>query len=114
MRRLLDGHAAPSDTVPDAELLASEILTNAIVHSASGQGGTLSVAVVDVGDAVRVEVVDDGAPTTPHVCGDPYAERGRGLRLVEAVAARWGVCRDAAGTTTWFELESTGRTHADR
>ena len=31
-------------------------------------------------------------------------EGGRGLRLVDTLAARWGYCRDADSAVTWFEL----------
>lgn len=31
-------------------------------------------------------------------------EGGRGLRLVDTLAVRWGYCQDAASAVTWFEL----------
>ncbi|GAA2071716.1 hypothetical protein [Actinomadura alba] len=47
-----------------------------------------------------------GAQTMPRVIHDLYAESGRGLLLVKAVAEEWGMEPDGGGgTCTWFELE---------
>jgi anti-sigma regulatory factor (Ser/Thr protein kinase) len=59
--------------------------------------------------AVRVEVTDasgDGVPVLPPVseAADEEAEGGRGMRLVDALSARWGYQRGGGLTTTWFEL----------
>jgi len=44
-------------------------------------------------------------PPAPSQPGQPdLLEGGRGLRLVEMLATRWGYHRDTAGTVTWFEL----------
>ena len=49
-----------------ATLLTSELVTNAIQHTASGApGGTVTIVVVDVPDGVLVEVIDDGSDGTP-------------------------------------------------
>jgi hypothetical protein len=36
---------------------------------------------------------------------DVHAESGRGLRLVQTLASRWGVREDTRGRTIWFELD---------
>jgi hypothetical protein len=55
-------------------------------------------------DRVRVEVADNGGPTTPTLCrDDDPAEAGRGLRLVEAYSLTWDYYRDGTRTVTWFE-----------
>src|SRR6202021_2157579 len=49
-----------------ATLLTSELVTNAIQHTASGApGGTVTIVVVNVPDGVLVEVIDDGSADTP-------------------------------------------------
>ena len=89
------------------ELIVSEMVTNSIVHSRSGRpGGTVIVGLSGDGRQVRVEVTDDGGPGLPRLRPvDAGAESGRGLHLVDALAAAWGWDRDPGGTTTtWAEV----------
>lgn len=90
----------------EAVLLCSELVTNAVLHSESGQpGGTVTVVVLGLPGAVRVEVVDNGsARSTPVVKADVYEPHGHGLFLVEQLAESWGYTRDEVGTTVWFRL----------
>jgi len=88
-----------------ATLLTSELVTNAIVHTASGSpDGSVTVVVVDVTDGVLIEVIDDGSGGTPVVKGDLLAADGHGLYLVQQLAAQWGFLREPGGTTVWFHL----------
>jgi anti-sigma regulatory factor (Ser/Thr protein kinase) len=49
-----------------AVLLGSELVTNAVVHSASGlPSGTISIVVLQLTGAVRVEVIDPGPRPAP-------------------------------------------------
>jgi anti-sigma regulatory factor (Ser/Thr protein kinase) len=91
-----------------ATLLTSELVTNSLQHSASSHDGAiLAVGASRAAHWLRVEVVDDGAPTLPTLReADPDAERGRGLTLVDSLATRWGTQRGDTGTTTWFEIAS--------
>ena len=90
-----------------ATLLTSELVTNAIQHTASGApGGTVTIVVVNVPDGVLVEVIDDGSADTPVVKHDLLTPNGHGLLLVQQLAAQWGYLRDPAGTTVWFHLSS--------
>lgn len=90
-----------------AVLITSELVTNSVLHSASRHpDGTITITVAEVGYGLRIEVTDDGGdalPTLRLAGGDD--EAGRGLELVDALAARWESRRDSAGkTTTWAEL----------
>jgi anti-sigma regulatory factor (Ser/Thr protein kinase) len=91
--------------VDAAELLVSELVTNAVVHAHS----RARVVIVTGGDRtdVRIEVHDD-AREPPHIGGfDPDALSGRGLALVDAMSDRWGVEPSgptAPGKRVWFEL----------
>lgn len=90
-----------------AVLVTSELVTNSVVHSLSRHpGGTVTVAVAEVGDGLRIEVTDDGAPVFPALWPAlPDHESGRGLQLVDALAARWASHRDGGGkTVTWAEI----------
>jgi anti-sigma regulatory factor (Ser/Thr protein kinase) len=99
--------AAPDAAVLDnATLLTSELVTNAIRHSRSGEsGGSVGLVVLAVTGGIRVEVTDSGsAGGSPVVRDDIYTCDGHGLFLVEAVADRWGYRTAGAGTTVWFGL----------
>jgi anti-sigma regulatory factor (Ser/Thr protein kinase) len=92
-----------------AVLLASELVTNSVVHSGSAApSGLVTVAVTAGGKGVRVEVTDrsgGAAPVLPPAAfADGDAEGSRGLGLVDELAARWGYSRGGGLTTTWFEL----------
>jgi signal transduction histidine kinase len=90
----------------DATLLTSELVTNAILHTASGLGGKFTVTVSRTGNCVRIEVADDGSGTSPHP--RPHGrdgESGFGLSLVELIARRWGYDGGTPGRVVWFELE---------
>jgi anti-sigma regulatory factor (Ser/Thr protein kinase) len=90
----------------EAVLLCSELVTNAVLHSESGRpGGSVTVVVLGLPGAVRVEVVDNGsARSIPVVKADVYEPHGHGLFLVEQLAGSWGYTRDEVGTTVWFRL----------
>lgn len=61
-------------------------------------------------DTLRIEVADArGGPEPRAKPFDPQGESGHGLRLVEALAARWGVAERGVGKTVWAELRTGGR-----
>jgi anti-sigma regulatory factor (Ser/Thr protein kinase) len=96
------GRTVDSDA---ATLLTSELVTNAIQHTASGaDGGTVTIVVMDVADGVLVEVIDEGSADMPVVRCDLLATDGHGLYLVQQLTAQWGYLRDQGGTTVWFHL----------
>lgn len=90
------------DLIETAQLLLTELATNALRH---GQGRDIGVRVFFRDDRLVIEV-DDGSPTRPelrHAALDD--EGGRGLLLVESLAEEWGVSPD--GTKTWCTLPLT-------
>jgi anti-sigma regulatory factor (Ser/Thr protein kinase) len=94
----------------DVLLLFSEIASNAVRHTASGNDSTFRVAVRVTGPTVRVEVGDDGGSSSPEVTdsGDDAAvvTGGRGLRIVDVLADSWGHRGDELGRVVWFEVTS--------
>ncbi len=83
-----------------AELVISEVVTNALVHA----GTEVEVAAHVGRHGVRVEVTD-GSPHLPAT--KRYADlasTGRGLQLLEQTVDRWGVDPHDTGKTVWFEL----------
>lgn len=91
-----------SPAADDAALLTSELVTNAVLHSASRlPGGEVRVSVQTYDDMVRVDVTDQGElpPRFPRCHG-----LGQGLALVAALADAFG----ADGPDRWFTLAADG------
>ena len=85
-----------------ALLLVSELATNAIRHGAPPVRLSLRLDA----DRLRVEVTDS-SPALPRLAQPgPDQPGGRGLQIVQQLAARWGsqVSRSRLGKTVWFEL----------
>ncbi|MFB4312198.1 SpoIIE family protein phosphatase [Actinomadura sp. GTD37] len=81
-----------------AQLLVSELVTNALVHGA----GSLGVRLIK-GGTLLCEVHDDGMDL-PHLrYAEATDESGRGLQLVSHLAARWGTHRTDTGKIVWVE-----------
>ncbi|GAA4994598.1 hypothetical protein GCM10025734_24670 [Kitasatospora paranensis] len=76
-----------------AELLASELVTNALVHTAKG---AVFEAVLTPARRLRIEVHDGTARMPGRRAPADHATSGRGLLLVEALADDWGC--SCAGT----------------
>jgi len=104
-RTFLKTHCGPCPVLDEAVLLTSELCTNAVRHSASGDGGSFEVAIHRGPNSLRVEVHDDGANGIP-VARDfeELAENGRGLEIVALVATGWGQRSDEHGRSVFFEL----------
>ncbi|MFB9464219.1 ATP-binding protein [Streptomyces cinereospinus] len=96
---LADRDGLGEDLVGTAELLVSELATNALLHAASRFRLTLSAA----HGVLRCEVFDGGR-RVPQVLDAGTSESGRGMFLVQALARRWGCHQDGPGKTVWFEL----------
>jgi hypothetical protein len=95
-----------ADLSGDTELLASELVANAVEH-ANGQsiGFVLRRLAGAQGQAAVVCEVSDSSPILPMArtpC--PGAERGRGLAIVAALALASGVRTRPGGKTAWFTL----------
>ncbi|MFJ3924790.1 ATP-binding protein [Streptomyces sp. NPDC090022] len=109
VRGQLTHWAVDEDTADTAELLLSELVTNAVRHSRSPQGRDLGVRLARYDGVLRVEVADAGplVKLTPQVVAD-WDERGRGLAIVAALAERWGQCPrlHGIGKAVWAEVRA--------
>lgn len=91
----------------DAVLCVDELVANAVLYSRSGlPGGTLEVRLTITAASVLAEVLDGGPLADPaDASRDVFADRGRGLVLVEALAPAWG--SDGNGLW-WFWMPLDG------
>jgi anti-sigma regulatory factor (Ser/Thr protein kinase) len=96
------------DAADVAELLASELVTNALIHTDHGAVVTATVA----DSTLRVEVRDfmAGLPV-PRVPPADLGTNGRGLVLVQSLADAWGVRTHGVGKVVWFELHGLHGLH---
>jgi anti-sigma regulatory factor (Ser/Thr protein kinase) len=92
-----------SDELHRMKLLASELVTNAVLH---GHGKITLRAQLD-DDRALVEVIDEGSGFEHEIRRREFDDlHGRGLAIVDSESSRWGVHE---GTThVWFELERRG------
>ncbi|MFB7321639.1 ATP-binding protein [Streptomyces sp. NPDC056190] len=103
------GHPYDSDVNETLTLITAELCSNAVRHGRV-PGRDFHVRLTSEADAgrLRVEVSDTRTERRPVIAppAQPDAESGRGLLLVTALAADWGVIpRPAApGKTVWAEL----------
>ena len=103
-RRFVRGALASVEADPvaieTAELLTTELVTNAIVHV----GCKSELFIRAAGGVVRVEVTDPDDRLPAMAAPNADALNGRGLVIVNGLASAWGVEPTASGKTVWFEL----------
>ncbi len=109
----LDRRDLPEELVGEAEIVASELLTNAVRHARPLSDGTIRVRWKIRGDVVEVEVTDGGGATVPRPAPRTvWLSSGRGLRIVRALAHEWGVTEDRTGNVVWATLGGPSRRRA--
>ncbi|WP_242514021.1 ATP-binding protein [Streptomyces leeuwenhoekii] len=105
-RARLTGWSVCEDTCDTAALVVSELVTNAIVHTA---GRRVVCELHDGDDLVRIAVRDEGCGSgRPEAARrQPEDEHGRGLLLVDALSHAWGAHEHGPGLLVWAELPRT-------
>ncbi|MER6465419.1 ATP-binding protein [Streptomyces sp. NPDC001228] len=99
------GDWAVSDLSDTAELLVSELVTNALRHTR----GPLRLNLQLRDSRLLCEVEDTESAGPARAVADLDAENGRGIELLDVLADAWGSVRTATGKTMWFELRAEGR-----
>lgn len=87
-------------------LLVSEVVTNAVLHARS----EVVLLIQQREDVTRIEV-SDASPVPPrlhHFTAE--SATGRGLRLLDQLALRWGTDSSGTGKVVWFEVGSASDT----
>ncbi|MET8812322.1 ATP-binding protein [Streptomyces sp. NPDC004549] len=108
LARLLAADQLRSWGVPGgkASQIVAELAANAATHGRL-PGRSFRMALTLSGGTLRIEVTDTRGDRLPECREpDPYAESGRGLLLVAALADRWGVAEDSfPRKIVWAELD---------
>jgi anti-sigma regulatory factor (Ser/Thr protein kinase) len=107
-RRFVEAELRPAgagdDTLLHAQLLATELVTNAARHARS----PVDLTIARDRGRVRIEARDD-SPATPTAPSVDTATRHRGVHLIEDLSQGWGVDAQAdGGKIVWCELTSRG------
>jgi anti-sigma regulatory factor (Ser/Thr protein kinase) len=106
VRRFVQRHLATThpSVVPDAQLLASEVVTNAVMHTTCPE----CVVEIEADDLiVRIAVSDCDPERTPYLAEpDPLRFGGMGMHMVNDVARCWGCDVGTGAKTVWFELRA--------
>jgi len=102
IRSAITGYRCPVDPA-DAALAVSELFANAVMHGPAG-GRVLAGYCLWSGGA-RIVVCDGGGSARPRLRRDAgLGEGGRGLQVIEAVAARWGCFRLPGAQVVWCDF----------
>ena len=87
-----------------AELIASEIVTNAVQASDRlmiADTPVVRISVSTESESLLIRVWDGSEGMPVHQQAGPGDDGGRGLTLVDALSTDWGVCRKADGKVVW-------------
>ena len=105
-RRFLREHDCPahhSRVLDEAQLLTTELVTNASAHGCP----PVTLRVTCDGTPGMVVSVSDGDPQPPVAReASPDETSGRGVALVDLLSDAWGVEPGDAGKTVWFHLRA--------
>lgn len=86
--------------VEQASLVVTELATNAVLHA----GSPYEVRLTHAGGVLRIEVADGNTGTPEPQPFSAVDETGRGIVIVAAVSASWGIETQPHGKVTWAEL----------
>jgi anti-sigma regulatory factor (Ser/Thr protein kinase) len=88
--------------VPDAELVVSELVTNAYRHAPGTDSFELELS--QSGPGVRIALADGSSVRPANNELTPGGPTGRGMAIVQAVAAGWGAEFHQGGKRVWVLL----------
>ncbi|GAA3375633.1 hypothetical protein GCM10020367_44180 [Streptomyces sannanensis] len=115
LHAVLADWSAGDDLLHTAELVLSELVTNALrVRAPNDRQIGVRIAYSATGGMLRLEVSDAGSGRPELRRPEADETEGRGLWIVEALSLRWGVSPRAGGIgkTVWSELKAPALTPA--
>lgn len=78
------------EAIEDGRVVISELVGNSVRHAQPLADGTILITWCHDGDGIRLSVTDGGSSSRPHTMNAPPAAlSGRGMAIVEALAADW-------------------------
>ena len=108
VRRALEDLDLPKDALEEAQLLASELVSNSIRHAGLSRFDEIRITAAVSGNTLRVDVFDRSKGELQPLAGSirpaPGSESGWGLYLVDHIASRWG----SMPGRYWFQLDISG------
>jgi anti-sigma regulatory factor (Ser/Thr protein kinase) len=91
------------DLAPPCELVAAELVANAVQHV----GGPSALELTHTGSGIRIAVADVGLGMPDLQVLGPMNQSGRGLHIISAFSTSWGVDQlDDGGKLVWAEMEA--------
>jgi anti-sigma regulatory factor (Ser/Thr protein kinase) len=97
----------------EALVVLSELLANSVRHARPLAGGRVGVVWCVTSDAIDIAVVDGGGAHRPRATEAGMSESGRGLGIVDVLAARWGVAERATDQVVWAVIGRGTLAHRD-
>jgi anti-sigma regulatory factor (Ser/Thr protein kinase) len=94
--------AVDRDLRDSAELVASELVTNGVLHART----PMTLGVVTGQECVLIAVTDDSVVRPAEHEPSLSAEGGRGIALVATIARRWGVQQEGSGKIIWCLIDA--------
>lgn len=110
VRQLIRGHAEEGSAADSAQLLASEITTNAVRYGEPATPDVIEATLMFNGNGLTVEVVGLSSFSQGR---DPTTAGGFGLAVVDRVSTRWGIEEVGPCVRVWFTLEGVQRQTRD-
>ncbi len=105
LRQLLSQWNVAEEITRAAELMASELLANALRH---GQGSAVAFSMMWLSGQLVLMVSDGSAELPVMRLADHDDESGRGLELVDATATTWGTTATRRGKAVWAVVSAAG------
>lgn len=101
-RRLVAMENLPPETARDAQVVVSELLTNAVRHAGLGPGESIGLRLSRHGTRLRVDVDDRDGFTASSELPRAKRRRGHGLTIVERLTLRWQAVDGCV--SAWLEV----------
>jgi serine/threonine-protein kinase RsbW len=90
----------PREAIEDGRVILSELVANSIRHAEPLADGTILITWCHDGDVLRLSITDGGSPSKPHTLrASSSALSGRGMAIVETLAADWWTERSRSQAT---------------
>lgn len=103
----------PEEVIEETETVVSELVANALLHGRPLPDGTIRVHWKVRPPRIEIEVSDGGGDNSPQPKPQtPWANSGRGLRIVRSLAHEWGVGEDKGGQVVWAAMGGPSRRRA--